>query len=122
MTRKGRHNRYRENKYCFWCGIEMTLEHTRGERQPDNLATIDHIYHKGHPFRKKFRNLVVLACRRCNTDREFIFRTIYKGKETRAQYKSHNNIVLFPITKSNRSDLDVKLDKYIREYYEKLVR
>jgi hypothetical protein len=54
---------------CFWCGRETDI---RTANAPDS-ATVEHIYHRGHPKRRQStrRHLpdTVLACRRCNNER-----------------------------------------------------
>lgn len=60
---------YKSNPYCFWCGIKTVLEHIN--RNANNLATLDHIFHKFHPSRQ-FCGKTVLACNQCNSDRNYI--------------------------------------------------
>jgi len=60
---------WRRDPRCFWCGRETDIRTVNG---PDS-ATVEHIYHRGHPKRRQStrRHLpdTVLACRRCNNER-----------------------------------------------------
>jgi hypothetical protein len=59
--------------YCHWCGCEVVepLHGVPGQRGP-NLATIDHLFFRGHPEARRRRALVVLACWPCNNARASI--------------------------------------------------
>jgi hypothetical protein len=69
----GKPNRRRQlwnrDPQCFRCGCETDI---RTANAPDS-ATVEHIYHRGHPKRREStrRHLpdTVLACRRCNNER-----------------------------------------------------
>lgn len=59
----------RDIRVCYWCGIECK-EYTvqKGEKYPDDMATIDHLVSR---FHRKRGEVVpkVLACNRCNIER-----------------------------------------------------
>jgi hypothetical protein len=65
---------------CENCGGETVIppegEPLLGEAQPDNLATIEHIYGKNHPHRKRVRKegerRLFLFCRKCNKQKNDI--------------------------------------------------
>src|SRR5688500_8177221 len=66
---KRRKRLWRKDSRCHWCGVETLLwQHMPGQTQPDNLATLDHLYAGNDPRRsgKVAIRQTVLACRRCN--------------------------------------------------------
>ena len=49
---------------CHWCGRKT---HLNGPRDALDLATIDHVYDRNHPYRiVDLNSPKVLACRSCN--------------------------------------------------------
>lgn len=74
---------------CFWCGVVTVLPAgapRRGVPAPQNLATIDHLDDRYSPARgtMKGEERTVLACGRCNNERQKI--------ATRAQPKNWMNL------------------------------
>ena len=62
---------FSKDPYCHWCG-ELTAQPKSGDQKgpaPPNLATLDHIYSQRAKGPGKPRNKVVLACYRCNSNR-----------------------------------------------------
>lgn len=63
---------WRHDPHCHWCGVETVLERPEGSlrrnHNPENLATLDHIYSRFEPQRKTNKD-AVLACHRCNNER-----------------------------------------------------
>lgn len=73
--KRQRARKHAENPHCHWCGVLTHLPGTRNAQgRSHQMATIDHLYPKGHPKRldgnpgKEIRR--VLACRRCNNARK----------------------------------------------------
>ena len=74
---KSHKKRYRELKLalleefgvCFWCGIKVSDYSPKdGERNPPDMATIDHTVSRYH--REKHSTVLkVLSCEHCNTKR-----------------------------------------------------
>lgn len=65
---------HKQNPRCYWCQTPTILyEPKQGEKTPDNMATIDHLFDRFHPERKtpNHKKLIkrVLACHRCNNKR-----------------------------------------------------
>ncbi len=55
---------------CYWCSGEMTLERTNTRKLPHNYATFEHLVDRyDRPDRTQERQVVVLACFRCNKRR-----------------------------------------------------
>ena len=59
---------------CFWCyvlTIENNTEFKKGQIIPNNTATLDHVYHKGHPLKSNppKNGAYVLSCFSCNQKR-----------------------------------------------------
>lgn len=61
---------FNQSSECYWCGREMVFEST--EREPLNLATVDHLRSRLHPLRRAGGGKVVLACWSCNQARGMI--------------------------------------------------
>ena len=73
--------RWEQDAHCYWCGIETVYWHVdrwpkkkHGEGIPYNFATIDHLYDKWQPEKRKASMksktpVTVLACNRCNKKR-----------------------------------------------------
>lgn len=81
--RVDRYRLWKLDPYCYWCGIKtLFIRNDRFSTQENNYATIDHIYHKGNPLgiEREDRNICVLACFRCNQDRNYIFLRLYGDK------------------------------------------
>lgn len=68
-----------QHPFCYWCK-QQVYEHpdtkrnlNKGERYPDNMATIDHLYSRFNPEKRyqvyKDHEDKVLACYACNTKR-----------------------------------------------------
>lgn len=73
LHRPHRLQMFDENPTCFWCGTWLVKDFMWNNGSAfDRVATIDHVYPKGHPSPFKDRKLVVLACWRCNQDRNTI--------------------------------------------------
>lgn len=67
---------------CFWCGILVKDYHPwpEGKREPDDMATIDHI--KSRYFRKLGEvSTKVLSCNKCNQKRSEKENKIYGIKK-----------------------------------------
>lgn len=70
-----------KDPHCHWCEREVVLYYVKEwgrngyPKQPDDMATLDHIYDRfdtekrEESWRKKDPNRHVLACYRCNHDR-----------------------------------------------------
>lgn len=57
---------------CHWCGSVTTWEAPHDGRLTEAAATVDHLFSRLHPQRKvraPGANAVVLACMRCNRER-----------------------------------------------------
>lgn len=71
--RRLRHRLVEKQRLCHWCQRPVFIfEPKDGGRVPDNSATLDHLYHKGHPMRGKSAHnelACVLSCWKCNNDR-----------------------------------------------------
>lgn len=82
---KRRKRLFKENPFCVYCGIKTILLPNKGRRgkkwQPNNLATIEHIYTRFDPRRRtpnvNNERRHVLACYKCNHE---------KGQEAHALY------------------------------------
>lgn len=66
---------HRENPHCHWCGqLTFLPSDPRGRGQTHRMATIDHLYPRGHPKRldgnPNCERRRLLACRRCNNTRK----------------------------------------------------
>ena len=62
---------------CEYCGTMMRMPETgeiASKDQPDNTATVDHLYSKGHPLRNTKQQRLVLVCRKCNHDKGMLER------------------------------------------------
>lgn len=71
-TRRRRHNLWRKDPHCYWCGV-VTVEVVvaKFEKPPDNLATLDHLHSRYDPRRGATHGVAsVLSCLRCNNERE----------------------------------------------------
>jgi hypothetical protein len=58
---------------CYYCKVVTVFEYPKGTQRPDNYATIDHLRPRHHPLRREPANgdiRHVLACFRCNNDRD----------------------------------------------------
>jgi hypothetical protein len=61
--------------HCYYCGIGLIWYKTTGnEKLPHNFATIEHLYDKYEPekrreFHKKCQSQTVISCFRCNQKR-----------------------------------------------------
>jgi hypothetical protein len=69
--RRRRLKLFKENPHCFWCGRKTIYARVKdGDKQPPNLATIDHLVHRLDPDRAekllKPGPKTVLACEQCN--------------------------------------------------------
>jgi len=69
---------YKNNPYCAWCGNITILYEDHLAPLPDNAATTDHLFVRKDPrrIRCKRRGIpsqIVLACRRCNQERNDMF-------------------------------------------------
>ena len=66
---------FESNPHCYYCGKLTTIDIPKdGEKNPDNMATIDHIYSKFdvrryEPSYKDCSVKTVLSCRKCNDSR-----------------------------------------------------
>ena len=82
IARKVRTTLWYWNDRCFWCGQEMLLGNPNMLKSPNarnKVATIDHIYHRGHPCRTEAtKHYVVLSCFKCNADRNAIFLDVFR--------------------------------------------
>lgn len=72
--KKQRERLHRENPHCHWCGkLTYLPSDPRGMGQTHRMATIDHLYPRGHPKRldgnPNAERRRVLSCRRCNNGR-----------------------------------------------------
>jgi len=70
--KKRRLRLFKNNPFCHWCNCKLVwIDYGRGEKfkQPNNIATIDHFYHKGDPRRVNNTIPSVLACGQCNKAR-----------------------------------------------------
>jgi hypothetical protein len=60
----------RIDPHCWFCGVEVILEHDRSEgRLPDNFATFDHLFQRCNPDTQvstRFGMTGKLACKGCN--------------------------------------------------------
>lgn len=69
--KRRRDNLMAADPHCFYCRTEVVyypLE--RHERMPDNFATIDHVNTRlAYPEGRPLNGDTVLACHRCNSDR-----------------------------------------------------
>lgn len=64
-----RYNLWKRDPRCHWC--EKETKYSASQRDP-LLATLDHIYPRGHPLRNSFKpgqERTILACRKCNAER-----------------------------------------------------
>lgn len=107
---------WNQNPNCHWCGRETNLvteaETGTNSRAPERslMATIDHVYHQGHPLRVFNKNFVVLACYRCNQDRMTIWWNVFapiilpKTRRKLRVFKLHSH--LDPV------DIDKKIEDY----------
>lgn len=60
---------WHQSGLCYYCAVPVLLkEWPRRLRQPDHLATLEHLDHKFSPERGRHQGEYrrVLACRRCN--------------------------------------------------------
>lgn len=72
-TKRRRESLWNDNKHCHWCGVETVWAANNDGKNPDNSATLDHIYSRYHPKRrepnKDCERRYVLACQACNHER-----------------------------------------------------
>lgn len=76
IVRRRNEEAERQNWKCWWCPTIMTpvpMPFQKGGTYPPTMVTLDHLFHKGDPRRKKApRNgerRYVAACRLCNEER-----------------------------------------------------
>ena len=78
MAHKRREKLFKENPHCYYCNVltifDRPTKHNKGRGwQPDNLATIEHLYSRFDPRRKipntNNERRHVLACYKCNHER-----------------------------------------------------
>ncbi len=68
---KIKHNKFiSQDGKCYWCGCQMTLDKPKKRHLPNNYATFEHLVDRyDKPDRTHDRQIVVLACNRCNKKR-----------------------------------------------------
>lgn len=56
---------------CYWCDKDTNHPpRLNRDMQNNDTATLDHLYHRGHPKRKSHKtNAYVMACYECNQKR-----------------------------------------------------
>ena len=64
-----------DNPHCFWCGEEVEYFENRMVFQPNNMATVDHLFSNTDGRRKWYKknhipSPIVLSCYRCNHERD----------------------------------------------------
>lgn len=71
LGRKRKEALLKKFNHCYYCKVEMVWYGLqKGEKQPDNFATWDHINQKyDHPDGRPAIGRLVLACRKCNESR-----------------------------------------------------
>lgn len=76
---------YREqNKRCFYCNKRTMMppsEKLWDGDLPKCLATIEHVYHK-RDIRRTIENKIVMACYKCNQNKNDEYCMFYKSFET----------------------------------------
>ena len=64
---------WKDNKYCYWCGIETILLKdfipTKENPVPPDMATIEHLYSRHSEIPRLIDNEKFIACFRCNSKR-----------------------------------------------------
>lgn len=70
-------------KVCYFCKIKVVVyELEKGQPVPDDMATIEHLIPRTHGQRKRHQIVAkVLACRKCNHDRNI--EQLTKAKEAK---------------------------------------
>jgi len=72
-----------QNGLCYYCKQPTVMPPKLKKRepfiQPDNLATKEHLYPVGHILRDLGHQRIVMACRKCNQERNKEFHNIIKG-------------------------------------------
>ena len=73
--RTRRNNLFNQHPFCHWCKCKLTHPKfvKRGDTQPDNMATIDHLrnrldFNRTEPNTEREAR-TVLSCKKCNQDR-----------------------------------------------------
>ncbi len=73
--RRRRDNLFKQHPYCCWCKCKLLHPKfvKKGDTQPDNMATIDHLRNRLDSDRKEpnteSQSRTVLSCKKCNQDR-----------------------------------------------------
>lgn len=95
---------FKQSPFCYWCGQKLVLELDLPTSH--NIATIDHLYPRLHKAHQSNKHKVVLACRRCNHDRNV---ADHKGNvfipklDERADVARTTSVVCFPTTQDTNT-------------------
>lgn len=73
QQKRRRDRLFDEYPYCFWCNVRVVKPEGAG-RQPDNSATLDHLFNRlsserQKPHRPSDQPRTVLSCYKCNFER-----------------------------------------------------
>lgn len=134
---KKRKNLWSRGRYCYWCGrltkVRPLNPLTLKVKLKENEATIDHLYHRGHPLRAVFPSEKVLACYRCNQDRNkiwfYVYAPLFGGQP---QIKTKKKAVGTPFKPNKGKQIIIKevynqlqpeeVEKIVSDYYERARR
>lgn len=94
MTAKNKRARLfrKQGGLCFYCHVPMILleSHPPNGKLPINAATIEHIFGRLNPKRRK-RSPIVAACNKCNRDRNRLDLEQFKDEQVRRLRASDPN-------------------------------
>lgn len=88
---KRRRALFNKDPHCHWCGIEVVWYDKDGGTMPENGATIDHLRSRLNPERRRKADgeQTVLACSKCNQQRNRQEELALSPEELRARCSNH---------------------------------